>query len=305
MNNQKYEFSIDNNGDPHIKNGTNIKPPLFVYVPNETNTNKVLDFYGREKNTKDIPLLRWCLNSIILHNSPSFTIALVHENNLKYYLPELNIRSSNTGNLNQNLISTTLLHKYGGVFMPINTLCFQPIAGLYNQQISYDLTITANYAESHESISNIKLSNVIMGRKHSQTLKNISDYLNTRANGLGGGHAFDEKLKMLLTTQNVQIIPSSISGNYDAKSRIITSQNYSQIIRTKLPHITQLHFHTLNIDSFRRDNFLLKLNSEDLLTSKMWITTLILSANKMERKDTNKDLPLSGLDEHDKLVIFD
>jgi hypothetical protein len=304
IHNQNFKLILDSNGNTDIKNGTNMKPPLFVYVPNETNANKVLDFYGREKHTKDIPILRWCLNSIILHNSSAFTIALIHKNNIKYYLPNLQIRESNTGNLNENLIATSLLHNYGGVFMPINTLCFQPINGLYNNGISYDLTITANYAKGSENISNVELSDVLMGKKGSETLKKLSDYLSTRANGLGGGHSFDEKIKMLLMSSKVQIIPSTVSGKYDMKSREITSQNYSMIIRTKLPDIRHLHFHTLNIDSFRRDNFILKLDSDELLTSNMWITNLVLAANKMEKNLKNEDLPLSGLEEHKHLTIF-
>lgn len=304
MDNQQYTFTISKNGNAEIKNGTNMKPPLFVYVPDETGVNKVLDFYGREKNTKDIGLLRWCLNSIILHNNSAFTIALVHSDNLQYYLPETSIRKSNTGEINRKFIATSLLHKYGGVFMPIHTLCFKPLAGIYNQSISYDLTVFSTQP-ADEQIADIQLSYVMFGNKNSKTLYELTTYLDGRVNGLGGGHSFDERLKQLLLQPKVLILPSTVSASFDMKARPITSENYRLIIKTKLPKKEHVHFHVLALDSFRRDEFLLKLNINEILESKMWISDLLLEANQMELKgEKSNKLPLSGLYQQPNLSVY-
>ena len=263
-------------GDKTVKLKTNNKPLLWVHVPDETGVINWTTFMDRNINTQYLAIYRLCLNSIMLHNSNDFHIVLLHKNNINYYLPEFNY-PSNASDINLLSLKYTILNTYGGIFMPIHTLCFKSLSHVYYTKFGTiinknpDLIVFGNMNSS-----------IVFSYYPNKTTKQYAKYYTERKNSLGGGNKFDNIPDTLDVNNKVFILSDDHIGKTDINGDIIdisdfTSQNH---IRTKYQN-NQLLI-SIDNDIFSKELFMYKMNEKQLLTSNMWISHLLAKANMVE-----------------------
>lgn len=273
-------------GDKSVKFRNNTKPLLWVYVPEETGVVKWNSFMGRDRDEKYLAIYRLCLNSIMLHNSKDFHIVLLHKENVSYYLPEFKF-PANTGDVNLKSLRYSILNEYGGVFMPIHTLCFQPLISLYMSNI--------NRSDKEVFVFG-NIDSPIVFARNGETTSAFAKYYEERKNGLRGGSSFDEVPNILADKLKVEILDDTLIGNRDIYGEVLTSSSFVSQNSTRMKNQQNMHLVLVKLDTYRKDGFLMRMNDKQLLQANMWITHLITQANKVElEKFSKKDsLPLSG-----------
>jgi hypothetical protein len=255
-------------GDKTVLNGRNTKPVMWIYVPDESNITNWKTYLGRYRHEQQLAIYKLCLTSLILNNSEDFHLVLLHKDNLKYYIPDFKI-PPNASDINKSALKYTILHRYGGVFLPIHTLSFQPLSKLYESNITKKIsTILFDDVDS----------NIILSKKDSQFTKELSEYFISRKDGLGGGSHFDKTpQKILLKYMNngiVSVMSGDLIGKLDYEGREILSDRYISTNTTKFKD-DNIIAHVLNLQNFSRDNFLLRMSEKQIRNSDMWIAELV------------------------------
>jgi hypothetical protein len=267
-------------GDKSVKFRNNTKPLLWVYVPEETGVVKWNSFMGRDKNEQYLSIYKLCLNSIMLHNSNDFHIVLLHKDNVSYYLPKFTF-PPNTNRINSNALRFSILNEYGGIYMPIHTLCFRPLISLYSNTKQNDLTVFGNI-ESDVAIANPR-----------KTANIFAQYYESRKNGLRGGSAFDDIPSKLAEKNKVSIMDDTLIGYRDIYGEELTSSHFVSQNHTRMKNQDNTHLIVIKMDSYRKDSFLLRMSEKQILNSNMWVSYLVAVANQVEYNPEDVSL-LSG-----------
>jgi hypothetical protein len=265
---------LNPSGDKSVKFRNNTKPLLWVYVPEETGVVNWNSFMGRDRNEKYLAIYRLCLNSIMHHNSNDFHIVLLHKENVTYYLPNFTF-PANTGMVNCNALRFSILNEYGGMYMPIHTLCFRPLISLYTENQDHDVTVFGDI-ESNVAIA-----------KSGETTDIFAQYYERRKLGLRGGSAFDDVPTKLAERANVNILDDTIIGKRDIYGEELTSSSFVSQNHTRMKNQEEMYLIVLKLDSYRRDNFLLRMSEKQILTSDMWVSHLVSIANQVELSGDN------------------
>lgn len=130
---ERMEYNIN----PRVIRGIHDKPPLFVLCPQQTNQMWWNSFY--ERNTHHIPNISFQHTAILsyyIHNMDHYDICVVTPTNLKTYIPDSHIPkvfgSSWAYDIRHYVsIALCLLHRYGGVCVPLHSFCMRPLPVLH------------------------------------------------------------------------------------------------------------------------------------------------------------------------------
>jgi hypothetical protein len=265
-------------GDKAVITGTNTKPILWIYIPDETNITNWKTFLSRYRDEKQLAIYRICLTSLILHNGDDFHLVLLHKDNIKYYLPDFKL-PPNASNTNMNAMKFSILHEYGGVFLPIHTLVFKSFTKLYESGMNKNISTIM--------FGNVN-SNIILSKKNSPLSKELSEYYTTRRDGLGGGSAFDTVPTEILDRQikkgTVALMNRDLLGHVDYEGREILSNRYVSTNTTKFRDENVIA-HVLNLQSFDKDQYLMRMSEAQIKYSDMWISKLTADALKYKHKN--------------------
>jgi hypothetical protein len=280
---------LDPNGDKSVKFRSNTKPLLWVYVPEETGVVKWNSFMGRDRNEKYLAIYRLCLNSIMLHNSNDFHVVLLHKENVSYYLPNFTF-PPNASKVNSNALRFSILNEYGGIYMPIHTLCFRPLISLYTST-EKDVAVFGDI-ESEVAIA-----------RPGETANIFAQYYEGRKIGLRGGSAFDDIPAKLAAKSNVAILDDSLIGVRDIYGEELTSSQFVSQNHTRMKDQKNTHLIVLKLDTYRKDGFLLRMSEKQILDANMWVSHLVAKANKVELKPENVSL-LSGWEVPKNTILY-
>jgi hypothetical protein len=116
------------------------KPILWIHVPYEYNARNWLSFGSRSSMDLNQPYLHLTVKNIIKNCDESFKICIIDDHSFGKLMPEWSVNMKTISdpileNMRQ-LGLAKLVHKYGGMVVPISFLCFKDLIGLYEYGIN-------------------------------------------------------------------------------------------------------------------------------------------------------------------------
>ena len=200
------------------------KPLLWIHIPYEFNARDWLSFGSRNSTELNQPYLYLTVKSIIKNCDESFNIILIDDNTFKKLIPNWNININILAdpmkcNIRQLCIAK-LIHRYGGMNVPISFLCFKNLIGLYNKGTNDDtMFVCENYDLNITSTNKLFYPNTgFMGaKKENHTIKEfinfmertISDDYTAQIHFLG---EFDQWCDNKITKGRMRLIPGTDVG---------------------------------------------------------------------------------------------
>ena len=131
------------------------KPILWVHLPFEKNSRNWDSFYSRNNNELNQPYLYLTVKSIVDNNYNDFHICLIDDNSFGKLLPDwfinMNFLGENEKKKYRILGILKLIYRYGGMNVPVSTLCFDSIKSLYKDE-----------PFTYETVSNSILSETVL-----------------------------------------------------------------------------------------------------------------------------------------------
>lgn len=111
------------------------KPPLWIYLPYETNSRVWESFSSRNSKKMNLPYVQANIRSIIKNCKGTFNICLINDDSFKSLLPEWKTELSQVANpLKEKIIYLglmKLIYKYGGILVPKSFLCMSNLIETY------------------------------------------------------------------------------------------------------------------------------------------------------------------------------
>jgi len=111
------------------------KPIMWIYIPYEYNARNWLSFGSRSSYELNQPYLYLTVKTIIQQCNDSFHICIIDDQSFKKLLPDWSI---DLGKLSapistniRDLALVKLLHKYGGIQVPVSFLCMKDLITMY------------------------------------------------------------------------------------------------------------------------------------------------------------------------------
>ena len=118
------------------------KPILWIHVPYEYNSRKWQNFGSRSSFELNQPYLYLTVKSIIKHCDEDFHICLIDDESFPRILPDWKVDMSKLSDpilkYIRQLALVKLIHRYGGITVPIEFVCFQNLKGLYEKGTQND-----------------------------------------------------------------------------------------------------------------------------------------------------------------------
>jgi len=116
------------------------KPILWLHVPYRVNARKWTDFGSRNTNNLNQPYLSLCVKSIIDKCGNDFHICLIDDDSFSNLIPDWLTNMSRVpepiSGYMRKIGLCKLIYFYGGVVMPIQTICFKNLKPLYDAMTS-------------------------------------------------------------------------------------------------------------------------------------------------------------------------
>lgn len=115
------------------------KPILWIHLPFEKNSRNWESFYSRNNNELNQPYLYLTAKSIIDNNYNDFHICLIDDNSFDKLLPDwfinMNFMGENEKKKYRTLGMLKLIYNYGGMCVPVSTLCFDSFKSMYKNNV--------------------------------------------------------------------------------------------------------------------------------------------------------------------------
>jgi hypothetical protein len=134
----KYERYLESFGLSHFHrlNMSDQNIPQYIHssvvlpVDEYNITSKVVWLYWNDGKVDAAPyVVRKAIESWMYHNSPNWTIVILHQGNLHQYMDTslINSKKSMTTQAKSDVIRLTLMATHGGVWADATMLCFEPL----------------------------------------------------------------------------------------------------------------------------------------------------------------------------------
>lgn len=157
------------------------KPILWLHVPYRINARKWADFGSRNTTNLNQPYLSLCVKSIIEKCGNDFHICLIDDDSFANLIPDWLTDMSRIpepiSTYMRNIGLCKLIYFYGGMVMPIQTICFKTLKPLYETMTSEKKPF---FIEDHTTTMSVSKQvtmfpsyNMFGALKNDQTMKKI------------------------------------------------------------------------------------------------------------------------------------
>jgi hypothetical protein len=157
------------------------KPIMWLHVPYRTNARKWSDFGSRNTTNLNQPYLSLCVKSIIDKCGKDFHICLIDDDSFANLIPDWLTDMSRIpeplSTYMRNIGMCKLVYYYGGMVMPIQTICMKNMKSLYDSMTGLNKPF---FIENHTTTMNVSQQVTMFpsyemfgALKNNQTMKKI------------------------------------------------------------------------------------------------------------------------------------
>lgn len=254
-------------------------PTVWIYNNDTISSRHWASFYSRRYKQPTSAIINLCLRTIIYHTNSAYNIQIFSDDDIPALIPEqlCNIKSCKSEYMKGNLIKYSILHKYGGLWVPNDTIMLQPVS--YTQHL--DSTYITTFSRNNNNYGDSGISdNIIATKKSNPLIKTLLNYIirNTLTfqNSIEFKHSINKKF-------NIALINYTNHEHYDASVLEKCSGehfNIEDLFTTnlvKFRNIEQKQFISLHIDEIeqlREFNYALRLSKSQIFKSNLFLSEL-------------------------------
>ena len=215
-------------------------PNLWIFNDYTVSSRHWKTFYSRRYRQPTSPIINLCIKSVIRHSYTNFTIHVFSQDDLSILIPEYldTLKNCSSEYMRYNLIKCAILHKYGGVWIPKDTLMFNSLSYRDHFDCNYITTFGNN---NNNYMDNGISDNIIAVGKNNKLIGQMLTYL----------------IRNTLTFQNAITFKQSINKHFN---KLIQSYEYHVIHNSSIlekctgDHYTIEDLFTTNLVKFREGN---------------------------------------------------
>ena len=213
------------------------KPILWIHVKQEYNSRNWSSFGSRSSFELNQPYLYLTTSSIIKMCNASFHICVIDDNSFQKLIPEWNINLSRVGAPTQdyirNLGMCKILHRYGGIRVPVSFVCMRDLDELYTHgtindkmfvcQLN-DRNVTSVHREVYPSIQfmGCKKDDIVMAEFIEYIQRTISGDFTSELQFLG---EFDRWVNTRVERNQINLIDGKLIGTKTIEDETILIDN--------------------------------------------------------------------------------
>ena len=266
------------------------KPHLWIWCPTYYNSKQWSSFYSRSNTTYTPDYIKMCIETIKRHNT-HFNIHILNVDNICDYLPEVDKRQveKNDANYNYDNFVTSILHKYGGIWMPCSTLVFKDLRPLYYHIIDNDFYLGGFSCDSDQYLclnSKNPDRSIFIAPQHSPIIhewksslshmKHSQNDYTFKRRGINSLQHIIEKYP-----SKIHLFDASMNGTRDCRLKLVgpdslLSSNIGSLANPK--NLYLLNFDRNAIRDNHRHNWFEKAPRKDIIKSTLWFTLLYRAA---------------------------
>jgi hypothetical protein len=258
------------------------KPIAWIYIPLEINSKTWLDFMSRRHEQNISPIEYTCLETIYKHLYHDFNIVFFNQKHIDGLLPnhKEHFAKAMDSYIYTILLKYSLLEKYGGIYIPSDTLFLKNIECLLKPYyLGYSITVldnNLNYSDNKgvdTSILMAKPGHQIVKKCLEYTLSNLDKFQNAFSYREIMNALYNEILEVDNRAKHISIgLVKNSEGRY-IKEGDLFSHN-------KLLFREDICFVPLRLDHIEKKlnyNYIRHLSREDLVNGSMEISRLFRS----------------------------
>tara|TARA_Y100000385_G_C13071453_1_gene629262 strand:- start:98 stop:1024 length:927 start_codon:yes stop_codon:yes gene_type:complete len=231
-------------------------------------------------NNEESSLIKLCIKSIIKHSSDLYNIIIISDNDIDRLIPEYkpHIQMCQSNYLRENIIKFGILFKYGGLWVPKDTLLLKPINSI-NDVYSCNLK---TYGINNRNYNDTGISEqIISSKKNDSLVKSILQFLikNTRGfqNAIEFKSSVNKRFNQFIknnsghTNINLGLTEKCSGAHYHISDLFTTNlvkfKNYSSKSYIKL--------YIDDLENLREYNYILSLSETEILNSNLFLALLV------------------------------
>lgn len=255
------------------------KSNLWVYNNNTVSSRHWKTFYSRRYLQPTSSLINLCIKSIIKHNHSLYNINIICDNDVDRLIPEykIHINMCKSNYLKENLIKFAILFKYGGLWVPKDTLVLKPINSI-NDLYSYNFN---TYGINNSNYNDKGISDqIVSSTKNDPLVKSLLQFLikNTRGfqNAIEFKSSINKRFNQFIKTHcnhthnNVGITEKCDGSHYHISdlftTNIVKFKDYAEKSFIKL--------YLDDLENLREFNYILRLSETGILHSNLFLALL-------------------------------
>ena len=287
--NQKVKIVNRNLTPRHIKHDRdyvveNMYSKINVWIYNDFNVSSRFwkDFGSRRSKQETYGIIELCIKSLYNNlNFNNYNIRVFDQSDIPQLLPEYNelFKKCNNDYVVYNLIKYSILKKYGGLWIPKDTIMLNDVFSANDISLGNIVTYGKNNTNLYD---NLEYSDLILGavRDHeviNDVVKFIKLNLNTFQNGIAFKNSINKFFNKALINSKTHIHKNLLITNISSKEALRTSHLFSTLF-INIEDFSNYSF--LNIDSSNINNsvkysYLLSMSQEQILESNLFLAYLI------------------------------
>ena len=231
-------------------------------------------------NNEESSLIKLCIKSIIKHSSDLYNISIISDSDIDRLIPEYkpHIQMCQSNYLRDNIIKFGILFKYGGLWVPKDTLLLKPINSI-NDVYSCNLK---TYGINNRNYNDKGISEqIISSKKNDSLVKLILQFLikNTRGfqNAIEFKSSVNKRFNQFIinnsghTNINLGLTEKCSGAHYHISDLFTTNlvkfKNYSGKSYIKL--------YIDDLENLREYNYILSLSETEILNSNLFLALLV------------------------------
>ncbi len=258
-------------------------PIVWVYNPYEVSSKFWLNFMSRKHRQTTSDLRRLCLTTILKHFPEyHYRVIVFNQENVKALIPEC--RNIASDYLYDEYIKYSILEKYGGYWIPIDTVVVQSITDKTVSDYYQDKLIVMGYESSQYSDIFGFNSNYMACKKDHIIVKEMMKFIirnmKTFQNSIRFKDGVNKYFQHLCNKYQDTISKQDLLAYKNRNERMLSYEDlYSD--NNNMPDLKTLHIVPTLYDIVNKKHmwrFIERLSSEQIMDSEMWIGFAIKTA---------------------------
>jgi hypothetical protein len=257
-------------------------PIVWVYNPYEESAKFWKDFMSRRHRQTTSGLRRLCLTTILKHFPEyNYRIVVSNQDNLLALMGnEYNVCRPLYPYLKNEYIKYALLEKYGGYWIPIDTVMMKSLNNTLNDYYNGKLIVSGYVSTQYKDIFSYD-SMYIGGKKGNAIIKDIVNLIRNLANTFQNEIHFKDTIhkyfQEICEKNNRLISRQNMVSFLNNKDEMLSFEDlYSQ--NNNMPPMDTLTIIPTHYDVVMKKhmwNYIERMDTQQLLESEMWITYAI------------------------------
>lgn len=256
------------------------KQVIWIFNDYDVSSRHWQAFYSRKNRQPTPAIVDLCIQTVKMHSGNHF-IRVFDQNSIHRLLPEYEdlIQKCTSFYFAYNFIKYAILYKYGGIWIPSDTLMLKPLSN--TDYINSNHIVTFGY-NNMQSIDNKGYSDIIIGcKQENPSIGKMIDFFKNNLKGFQNGLFFHKSVnkylnKLLRTTKlhfnSNQLIVHKRNGSY---------LNTDDLFSSNIPDIdefcskTVVHLNMYHVNNLPRFNYVLRMSKDQIIQSRFFMSMLI------------------------------